>query len=126
LNTAVGSREEIEALTAADALYRGPYLDTYDEPWMVVRRGELSRLHVRVLRRLVERAIEDGPAERALELGARLARLQPRSRMACELYLRTLRAAGELERATQVERAFARRTTAPDDTTSASSRTRRA
>ena len=105
-----GSPEELAALTAAERLYRGPYLEGVDESWVLLRRRELARLHLRVMRRLVERLLENGPAEQAVELSARFARLQPRSETACRLHVRALRSAGDAERAERVERAFARRT----------------
>lgn len=104
-----GSEAEGAALEAASALYRGPYLEGAEEPWVQLRRRELARLHLRVMRRLVERLLARGPAERAVELSARLARMQPRSELACRLHVRALRDAGEADRAARVERAFARR-----------------
>src|SRR5207249_9675696 len=85
-----GSAEEMAELEAADALHRGPYLEGLSEPWVVGRRRELGRLHLRVLRRLVERLVEAGPSERAIELASRLARLSPRSAAACQRYVSAL------------------------------------
>jgi DNA-binding SARP family transcriptional activator len=103
-----GSDEEGEALAAADAAYGGPYLEDVDAIWVRSHRARLARMHARVLHRLAQRALGDGPAA-AVGHAERLLRTDPLSEAACELLLTCLLAAGQRDRARQVYRAFARR-----------------
>jgi LuxR family maltose regulon positive regulatory protein len=104
----VGSDGEGAALAAADALYRGHYLDGVDAPWATARRAGLARVHARVLHRLAARALAGAPRA-AVGHAERLQRTDPFSEAACELLLRAHLAAGEPDRARQAYRAFARR-----------------
>jgi DNA-binding SARP family transcriptional activator len=106
---AADRRAKTDALAAADALYTGPYMVEHPAAWTLPRRRRLARLQADVLRARVEILLAGPCPAEAIEPAERLLRSNPLSERACRLLVSTLVATGDVDRARQVYRAFARR-----------------
>ncbi len=109
-----GLAEEARAhWAAADALYRGDFLeeDLYED-WCALERAELQEMHQRVLEALASTSLATGDAERAAEYCRRALAADPLREAMHRLHLRALYRAGrraEALRAHQVFRQLLRR-----------------
>lgn len=105
-----GLAEEARAhWAAADALYRGDFLeeDLYED-WCALERTELQEMHQRVLEALASTCLDTNDAERAAEYCRRALAADPLREAMHRLYLRALYRAGRRAEALRAHQIFRR------------------
>lgn len=74
---AAGCTADFEALGRAADLYGGPFLEEYDEDWVLDQRERLQSLYIRALAQLMQWLARQGRHEDALQFGRRILASDP-------------------------------------------------